>query len=110
MKFLATLLALAASVLPAESLTASEGEAFGKSILSAMTKTLATGSMEKMADEYFADEIEWIWSGPQVGKGHKSKLVAEFAGSWGAMVSAFNPAPSTMTIVDTPAKQDLCRF
>lgn len=82
-------------------LTVSEGKAIGAKAIASMTETLASGSMTKMADELFADELEWIWSGPQNGKGKKEALVEEFAGSWGAMVSAFNPA-TPYIVVDTP--------
>ena len=104
-KFSLALLALAGSLTYSNALTVAEGKAIGSKLLTSMTNTLASGSMQKMADDMFADEIEWIWSGPQVGKGSKEDLVKEFAGSWGAMVSAFNPTHHPYIVVDTGAKK-----
>eukprot|EP00940_MAST-03C_sp_MAST-3C-sp2_P002501 g2501.t1 len=74
------------------SITVSQGEAFGQRAIQAMSETLAKGSMKDMAQELFAEEIEWRWAGGQNGKGSPSALVEEFGNTWGAMVSAFLPS------------------
>ena len=57
-----------------------------------MSETLAKGSMKDMAEELFAEEIEWRWAGGQNGKGPPSALVEEFRNTWGTMVSAYLPS------------------
>ena len=105
MTSLAFLLLLGAAVKFADAVTPEQGNAIARSMNSLMTKTLASGSMAKMADELFADEIEWVWSGPQEGKGKKEAFVAEFANTWGAIVSAFLPASLVHTVTDPVAKK-----
>merc|ERR1719181_81133 len=105
MKLALALFALAASLTSSSALTVAEGRAIGNKIMTSMTSTVSSGSMQAMADDMFADEMEWMWSGPQVGKGTKEDLVKEFAGSWGAMVSAFSPGLQPYIVVDTGAKK-----
>ena len=99
---LVAVLALACTA-NAKQMTKEEGNQLGNTFLTAMKNTLASGSMQKMADQLFDTNIEYDWSGPQTGKG-KSALVKDFAGTWGAMVSAFLPG-TAYTVTDTKARR-----
>ncbi|KAH8095887.1 amino acid transmembrane transporter [Aureococcus anophagefferens] len=75
----------------------------------AMTETMASGSMAKMAKKYFAPTIEWDWSGPQTGSGSPDDLVKEFAATWGSMVSVFHPS-DPFVVLDSVAKKVAVAF
>ena len=94
----------------ASALTTAQGTDVAHKFTDAMTETLASGSMAKMSEELFSDEVEWSWAGGQAGKGPKADLVKEFAGSWGAMVSAFLPATHYMVVTDTAARKITLAF
>ena len=99
---LVAVLALACTA-NAKQMTKEEGNQLANTFLDAMRNTLASGSMQKMADQLFDKQIEYEWSGPQTGKG-SAALVKDFAGTWGAMVANFLPG-TPYTITDTKARR-----
>merc|ERR1719164_194094 len=102
MKF-ALLLVLFSSVASSVSaITTTEGTALANAVMTSMHSTLHIGDMKPMADELFADQVAWNWSGPQNGKGTRNDFVQEFANTWGGMVSAFLPG-TVSAVTDTVA-------
>lgn len=85
-------------------LTRQEGHEIATKMLSTMSNTLETGSMAAQADEMFAEELEWNWSGPQTGKGPKADLVKEMDAGWARTVSAFLTS-SPFVVTDTKASK-----
>lgn len=83
-------------------LTRDEGVTFSNDFLKEFENQIAINDMGPMSEKMFADEIEWDWTGPQNGKGTKEELVAEFANTWGALVSSFMPGYYSSHVVVDP--------
>ena len=87
---------------PATALTVPEGEKVAETLIGHFVKTLGNDlSMKVMADDLFATDIEYVWSGNQSGKGADT-LVSDFDGSWGSMVDDFMPS-NLNVVTDTGA-------